>query len=149
MPSNDVYMSDTETKESSEEESDDEEGSRSCWSPADEEAARILEVGLNLGNLGKFARGRPSMAAHSSGKAVVPSTIVKSAPMKKKRTATSPEQMHMLLSVFETNRYPTSAVKASLAARCRMTKDQVRIWFQNMRRKAKLKASASSEFGSD
>jgi len=67
--------------------------------------------------------------------------------IKKKRTATSAHQLSILTAAFKLNRYPNQFARGTLANTCGMSKDRVRIWFQNMRRK--IKASEMSPEPSD
>jgi len=73
----------------------------------------------------------PSHVEHAQAYVKVGSMI------KKKRTATSAHQLSILQTSFKQNRYPNQFVRGTLANTCGMSKDRVRIWFQNMRRKMK------------
>jgi len=60
-------------------------------------------------------------------------------PMKKrkKRTSIDPKQREKLDQIFQQNPRPTSEALASIAERCQMEKEVVRVWFCNRRQKAK------------
>ncbi|KAM0684132.1 hypothetical protein MDAP_000872 [Mitosporidium daphniae] len=56
---------------------------------------------------------------------------------KKKRTKTSPYQLEVLQSTFETDPMPSTGIRAALALHLGMTSRSVQVWFQNRRAKGK------------